>query len=90
MRATIKFSARGYTGIFDLEQMADDQLNRMLDFDQKLFAGLDDLAGNLKDALARPANELKPALSILDQKISDFEATLDQRDAYSRERKTAK
>jgi hypothetical protein len=90
IRDTIKFSARGYTGVFDVEQMADEQLNKLIDFDQKLFAAIDDLGAALNDALARPAPELKSALSALDGKIAEFETTLDGRDAYARDRKVAK
>jgi len=90
VRDSIKFAARGYTGVFDLEQMADAELNRMLEFDQKLFAGVDDLSAGLKEALSRPQNELKPALAGFDQKIREFETVLDQRDAHARERKLGK
>jgi len=87
IRDSIKFAARGYTGIFDLEQMADEQLNRLIEFDQKLFAGIDELGANLNDALGKSSAEQKSALSGFDQKLKDFEATLDQRDGFARERK---
>ncbi len=89
VRDSIKFAARGYSGVFDLEQMADDQLNRLVEFDQMLFDKVAVLSGALKDALSKPG-DLKSALAGLDQQISEFESTLDNRDAYARERKAGK
>jgi len=90
VRDSIKFAARGYTGIFDLEQMADEQLNRLLDFDQKLFDGIETLEASLKDALSRPSSELKSALAGLDSALKQFEDTLDERDASARQRAAGK
>jgi hypothetical protein len=90
VRDTIKFASRGYTGIFNLEQMADDQLNKLIEFDQKLFAGVDELAAALKEALDRNPAELKTAFAAFDAKIAEFEQNLDGRDAFARDRKLGK
>ncbi len=90
IRDSIKFAARGYSGVFDLEVMGDDQLKRLLDFDQSLFDQISGLESGLSETLSKPAAELKTSLSALDQKIKDFETKLDQRDAYARERQAGK
>jgi len=89
LRDSIRFAARGYSGVFDLEHMADDQLNRLLEFDQMLFDKVAILAGALNQALAAPG-DLKKSLAGLEAQIKEFETTLDNRDAYARERKAGK
>jgi len=89
IRDSIRFAARGYSGVFDLEVMADDQLNRLLEFDQMLFDKVAILGNALNEALGKPG-ELKSALSAFDQQIKEFETTLDNRDSYGRERKGSK
>lgn len=90
VRDSIKFAARGYSGIFDIEQMADDQLNRLVEFDQKLFAAIDELDAALKDTLGRNPAELKTAFAAFDQKIAEFESNLDQSDGFAKDRKLGK
>jgi len=89
IRDSIKFAARGYSGIFDLEVMGNDQLNRLLEYDQMLFDKVAILSTALNEALSK-SGDIKTALSGLDSQIKDFEATLDNRDNYARERKAGK
>jgi hypothetical protein len=86
----IQFAARGYSGVFDKEQMAGDQLNRLVEFDTNLFDLIEALATGLKDALSKPQDALKASLAGFDQQVKDFEAQLSQRDSYARERTTGK
>ena len=79
VRDKIKFAVRGYSGIFDLNQIAEEELKSLLDFDQKLFTLVEELEMNLTEILARPSTELKSALSGFDKKIKFFEAFLEER-----------
>jgi len=80
VRDKIKFAVRGYSGIFDLNQMAEEELKGLLDFDQKLFTLVEELNMNLKEILERPSTEIKSALSGFDKKIKNFEAFLEERE----------
>jgi len=90
IRDSIRFAARGYSGVFDLEVMGDDQLKRLLEFDQSLFDQIAILEAGLSEVSGKSTAELKASLSVFDQKIKEFETRLDERDAYARERQSGK
>ncbi len=84
LRDSIRFASRGYSGVFDLEQLNEQVLNRLIEFDQNLFEQINSLADKVKEVLSRPKSELKTTLRELDEEIDIFEEKLDQRDSYAR------
>ena len=86
IRDSIRFASRGYRGVFDLEQMAEEELDRLIEFDQKLFGKISVLKEKLQQVLSRPQAELKSALGEFDREIEEFDSHLEERDKYALEK----
>ncbi len=86
LRDSIKFSSRGYAGIFDPEEVAEKELLALLDFDQKLFEQVESLAADAKELKKVDKAGIKAELKKLEGEISAFDELLDRRDGKSRGR----
>ncbi len=83
VRDTIKFDSRGYRGIFDPEEVAENQLAALLEFDTRLFEYVDVLSGEADNVASMPDNELQDALYDFEEKVEDLHNTLGEREQYS-------
>jgi len=83
VRDTIRYDSRGYQGVFDPVEVAEDALLHLLDFDQKLF----DVVEALDQAAAGLAKlsdaDLPGALLDFEDKVEAIATTLTEREKYS-------
>ncbi len=83
-RDSVKFASRGYSGIFDPEKVAEKELLGLLNFDKKLFKRAEGLKKDLKDLKESDRRGVKAQLRKLEDRLTEFDDLLDQRDSYSR------
>ena len=83
VRDTIKFDSRGYRGLFDPEEVNENELMALLDFDQKLFGLVEQLGKSAGETASLPDAELLPALSAFENQVEAFAQTLTEREQYS-------
>ncbi len=84
VRDTIRFDSRGYRGIFDPEEVAEDELLALLEYDEKLFGSVEGLAAEAKKAAEASEEELIDALYNFEDKVAAFDASLGERENYSK------
>jgi len=79
----VRFAARGYRGIFDPEEVGEEVLVGLLNFDEKLFATVEALAAEAKRVAGLSDEELAPALRALEGQLTALDQTLDERQQYA-------
>jgi hypothetical protein len=83
VRDTIKFDSRGYRGIFDPEEVAENELAALLEFDTKLFEYVDILDGEAEKVASMDDSQLQDALYDFEEKVEGLHDTLGKREQYS-------
>jgi hypothetical protein len=84
IRDSVKFASRGYSGIFDPEEVAEEELLALVNFDKKLFKRAEGLKEHLKSLKESDRPGIKAELRKLENKLTEFDDLLGQRDSYSR------
>lgn len=85
VRESIRFAARGYRGIFDPQEVVEDDLVRLLQFDEKLFDVVEDLDAEASRLAEMDDAELMPAIKKFEKQIKALSDTLEEREQYSSE-----
>jgi predicted transcriptional regulator len=79
----IRFAARGYRGLFDPEEVGEDDLVGLLNFDERLFGVVESLAAGAAKVAPLSDEELLPALRDLESQLTALDHTLDERQQYA-------
>jgi hypothetical protein len=83
VRESIRYASRGYRGLFAVEEVGEKEILALLEFDQKLFEVIDDIAAEAAKVGAAADPELMAAIKALNEKIDAFDLTLGDREKYS-------
>lgn len=83
VRDTIKFNSRGYRGLFDIEEVAERELDALIAFDQGLFQTVADLKSAADQAGSLPDAELADALYEFEGRVDKMDASLSEREQFS-------
>lgn len=86
VRDTIRFDSRGYQGIFDPEEVTEQDLLGLLNFDEQLFGVVETLEQEAGRVAALSDTELLSALAGFEDKVESLASILDQREQYSIEK----
>jgi len=86
VRESIRFAARGYRGIFDPEEVTEDDLMALLNFDEQLFEVIEALEQEAAKVAALSDDELLPALGGFEKQVREMDELLGQREQYSTEK----
>jgi hypothetical protein len=86
VRDSVKFASRGYAGIFDPEEVAEDALVGLLDFDQKLFEHVEEFEKEVEGLKKADKAGIKAELRKFEDRITEFDNLLSERDSQSRGR----
>jgi hypothetical protein len=87
VRDSIRFASRGYSGIFDPGEVAEDELLALLDFDQKLFEQVDTLSEDVNKLKGTAKAGIKAELRKFEDRLKEFDKVLGDRNTRSRSRK---
>ena len=73
----------GYAGFFDVVKIEEEALDRMIDFDNQLIAGVDKLADEVSafksEAMKQKFDKAKERVQSLSDALEDFEGAFDKR-----------
>ncbi len=83
VRESIRFAARGYRGIFDVEEVTEDDLMNLLNFDERLFEVIEGLQIEAETVGSMNDDQLKSALRGFEKQVKALDDTLDERERYS-------
>ncbi|MFO8058635.1 MAG: hypothetical protein R6V10_15220 [bacterium] len=83
VRDTIKYDSRGYRGVFDPEEVAENQLAALIDFDTRLFEFVDVLDQEVEKVVSLADDQLQDALYEFEEKVEGLHSTLGEREQYS-------
>ena len=83
VRDSIKFAARGYRSVWDIEEVAEGDLQRLLDFDSRLFEHISLLDGKVSTLAAADDEGLPAALAELAAKVEEMDNSLGEREKYN-------
>jgi hypothetical protein len=85
LAGTVRYAARGYRGLFDIERISDTVLARLYDFDLGLFTELDRLRAEARRIQqAREARQpLAGAVEAMEQTLGRFERLLSRRESLA-------
>jgi hypothetical protein len=79
----VNHASYGYSGFFDAVKVKEDSLDRMIDFDSKLMAGVNTLATEIDafkaDLASGATTNLKTRVQSVTDKLESLENTFDQR-----------
>jgi len=81
LRDTIRYSARGYSGLFDGIKVNEDKLNQLYVFDLKLKSHIDSMAESFKILLSKTGKtaDLDSVADEMESIADNFQQVIDQR-----------
>ncbi len=80
MADTIRYASYGYSGIFDLQKIREEELQRLYDFDLSLMEDLDQIQAKMKEMMpAVPPEKWKPVMTEAFRLLDDLEKKFRQR-----------
>jgi hypothetical protein len=83
VRESIRFAARGYRGLFDPQEVAENDLVNLLNFDERLFDVVEALGAEAQKVATLGDEELPAALRNFEKQIAAFDQTLGEREKYA-------
>ncbi len=79
----VNHASYGYAGFFDVVKIEEEALDRMIDFDNQLIAGVDRLADEVSafklEAMKQKFDKAKERVQSLSDALEDFEEAFDKR-----------
>ncbi|OGD45499.1 hypothetical protein A3K79_03915 [Candidatus Bathyarchaeota archaeon RBG_13_46_16b] len=79
----VNHASYGYAGFFDVVKIEEEALDRMIDFDNQLIAGVDKLADEVSafksEAMKQKFDKAKERVQSLSDALEDFEEAFDKR-----------
>jgi hypothetical protein len=80
MADTIRYASYGYSGIFDLQKIREEELQKLYDFDLSLMNDLDQVQAKVKEMTpAVPPEKWKPVMTEAFRLLDDLEKKFRQR-----------
>lgn len=80
----VNHASYGYSGFFDVVKIKEENLDRMIDFDNELVDDVDKIAEEVKtfkaEVLEQKTENAKDRIQALDETLDAFEETLDKRE----------
>ncbi len=83
MADTIRYASYGYSGIFDLQKIREEELQKLYDFDLSLMNDLDQVQARVKEMMpATPPEKWKPVMTEAFRLLDDLEKKFRQRSDF--------
>lgn len=80
MADTIRYASYGYSGIFDLEKIREEELDRLYAFDLSLMDDIDEIKAKVSEINKNlPAEALSEAIRLADEFVTGLEEKFQQR-----------
>jgi hypothetical protein len=80
----VNHASYGYSGFFDIVKIKEENLDRMIDFDNKLLGDVEKIAEEIRgfkaDVIAQKFDSARSTIQTLDQALDTFEDTFDKRE----------
>jgi hypothetical protein len=83
VRESIRFAARGYRGLFDPQEVSEDDLVNLLNFDEQLFGVVEALDAEAQKVAALGDDALLASLRNFEKQVTAFDQTLGEREKYA-------
>ena len=87
VRDSIKFAARGYRSVWDIKEVAEGELQRLLDFDSRLFEQIALLDEKIAALASADEEGLSAALDELAGKVKEMDESLGERERRTKTKK---
>lgn len=79
LRARIRRSSYGYTGFFDVIKVDEDDLDRMIAFDESLLTSIEELSQAMKEKKGKVSQDVATWVQALGDRLSSLEDTFNER-----------